>query len=232
MAELWHDINDPGFFRKPKSDNNNKTKYEPSEEPSASKKSEPIATLFDAKFIPPENGLNFNDKCCARVSVKYKEETSQKKVIFKLFCNYNNTSQDLRHNSEAFENNGIAETTLQLFYPDDYTDGSVDYYFTAEHVKGDKPVQSEILTLPYSKAKKLILRFELPQDDEIIKNDILIFFDKDKKYNIKKSIKDGTKNNNFYEFEFTDIPQNTYFSLELDPQNKEEKIIVFEDLEL
>jgi hypothetical protein len=89
MSEQWRDINDPGFFYKP-------VKEEPAKNQTAitdsdikpKEKPGPVASITDAKFVTPESDLKFNDKCPVLVSVKYKEQTTQTRVSFKLFCDY------------------------------------------------------------------------------------------------------------------------------------------------
>ncbi len=151
MSEPWRDINDPGFFCKPTTAPADNTRVAATDELAKPKeKLAPIATLSDAKFVPPQADLKFNDKCPVQVSVQYKEQTPQTRVTFKLFCNYNGDKQDLSCKVDANERNGVAKAELQLFYPDGYNDGPVDFFFTAEHCGGDKVVESGKLTLPKS----------------------------------------------------------------------------------
>jgi hypothetical protein len=149
MSEPWRDINDPGAFFKPEPEPADNTRValtdsatKPKEKPS------PVAKLTDAKFVPPQAGLKFNDKCSVQVAVKYTQETPQTRVTFKLFCDYKGIKQDLKHKIDANESGGIAKAELTLYYPDDYSDGSAEYFFTAEHCRGDKTVESDKLTLP------------------------------------------------------------------------------------
>jgi esterase/lipase len=150
MSEPWHGINDPGFFWKPEPESGNKNQVAITDDPAKPKeKPGPIVSLSDAKFVPPDSGLKFNDKCAVQVSVKYKEKTSQSRVTFKLFCNYNDKKDiDLKSKVDANESNNIAQAQLPLFYPDDYTDGPVEYYFKAEHCRGEKIIPSDKLTIP------------------------------------------------------------------------------------
>ncbi len=149
MSEPWRDINDPGFFCKPTTAPADNTRVaatdelaKPKEKPAA------IATLSDARFVLPQADLQFNDKCPVQVSVQYKEQTPQTRVTFKLFCNYNGDKQDLSCKVDANERNGVAKAELQLFYPDAYSDGPVEFFFTAQHCRGDKNAESDRLTLP------------------------------------------------------------------------------------
>ena len=135
MPELWQDINDPGFFYKPKPEEPKKSQAALTDNDTKPKeKAGPIASLSEAKFVPPESGLKFNDKCPVQVSVTYKEKTPQTRVTFRLFCDYKDKEGlDLNKKVDSNESNGVAKTELPLYYPDDYSDGTVEYFFTAEH---------------------------------------------------------------------------------------------------
>ena len=64
MSEPWHDINDPGYFKKPVKEKAAASAKEADDSPAAEKASS-IVTLSDAKFVPPDDGVDFNDKCPA-----------------------------------------------------------------------------------------------------------------------------------------------------------------------
>jgi hypothetical protein len=233
MPDSWHDINDPGFFIKQKTDVKEKRNAVTDESPAAREKAGAVATLSDAKFVPPDKGVNFNEKCPAQVSVAYKEKTSQTRVTFKLYCTYNGNKQDLKHKADANESDGTAATQLTLFYPDDYKDGDVEYFFTAEHARGDKAIDSSTLTLPFARKGSLLIRLEIDAGDKELENDVFTLFstDKDKKYSQKKTIKDGKKQGeNSVDIEFTDVPNDLSYSLEIDIQKNGEKFLAFEDL--
>ena len=149
MSEPWHDINDPGSWAKPEAAPADNTRVAMTDNDAKPKeKAASIATLSDAKFCPPQSGIKFNDKCSVQVSVTYKEETPRTRVTFKLFCNHKGKKKDLQNKVDSNESNGIAKAQLTFFYPDDYSDGIVEYFFTAEHCRGDKVVESDRLTLP------------------------------------------------------------------------------------
>jgi len=156
MPDPWHGINDPGYWIKPQAAPADNTRVAVTDNDiKAKEKPDPIATLSDAKFVSPQAGVKFNDKCPVQVSVAYKTQTLQTRVTFKLFCNYKGKREDLKTKIDANESNGIAKAELQLFYPDDYSDGSVEYFFTAEHCRGDKVIESDKMTLPTMKSGNL-----------------------------------------------------------------------------
>jgi hypothetical protein len=152
MPEAWHGINDPGFWKKPQPAPAEKKRASVTDSDAKPKeKAAPIASLSDAKFVPSESGLKFNDKCVVQVSVKYKEQTSRTRVTFRIFCNYKDKKQDFNKKVDANESNGIAKTELPLYYPDEYSSGPVEYFFTAEHCVGDKVIDSSKLKIETKK---------------------------------------------------------------------------------
>jgi hypothetical protein len=179
MPDPWHGINDPGYWIKPQAAPSDNTRVAVTDSDTKPKeKAGPVATLSDAKFVPPQAGVKFNDKCPVQVSVKYKEKSSQTRVTFKLFCNYNSKKQDLNKKVDANESNGIAKAELQLFYPEGYETGSVEYFFTAEHCRGDKVVESDKLALPSKKSLEVTIKYsdnanKIPTKAEDILKEIL-----------------------------------------------------------
>jgi hypothetical protein len=152
MPEQWHDINDPGHFFKPKTEqaDNTRVAYKTDPVPEPKKEPPPIEVkLSEGKFLPPDFGLKFNDKCKVQVKVEYLRETSLKRIIFSLFCTYNGKTELMKPDKEGFEENGTAEAEFTLFYPEDYRQGDkADFFFKAAHRRGEKVIESERLTLP------------------------------------------------------------------------------------
>jgi hypothetical protein len=152
MPESWHDINDPGYFFKPKPEPADNTRVAYKTDPVPEPKKEPPATevkLSEGKFLPPDKGLKFNDKCKVQVKVEYLRETSLKRIIFSLFCTYNGKTELMKPDKEGFEEDGIAEAEFTLFYPEDYQQGDkADFFFKASHRRGERVVESEKLTIP------------------------------------------------------------------------------------
>jgi hypothetical protein len=132
----------------------------------AKEKPAPLATLQNAKFVPPKSDLDFNDTCPVQVSVQYRAPSLQTRITFKLFCNYQGKKQDLSCKVDANERDGVAKAELRLFYPDGYKDGTVEYFFTAEHCRGDKVVESDRMKLPMC-AKKIMRGYKGPIVEEI-----------------------------------------------------------------
>jgi hypothetical protein len=229
MSEPWHDINDPGYFIKPV-----REKAAPAaaadDDAAPEDKAGAVVTLSNAKFVPPGDGVGFNDKCPVQVSVAYKETTSQTRITFKLFCTYNGERVDLKHNVDANESGGTAEAQLQLFYPDDYSDGSVDYFFTAEHSRADKAAQSATLTLPHSPAV-IIVRLPAGENASACAGDAIRLFSTDSAstYSRTFAFSEGAKRDDAVEFEFDDVKAGLTYALEIRLDGKD-ACPVFEDL--
>jgi murein DD-endopeptidase MepM/ murein hydrolase activator NlpD len=152
MPSPWHEINDPGKFFKPKPTPADNTRVADKTDPVAEPKKEPPPTevkLSEGKFLQPDGGLKFNDKCKVQVNVEYLRETSIKKITFSLFCTNNGKTEEMKPDKDGFEKNGIAEAEFQLFYPEDYKQGDkADFFIKASHRRGEKVIESKKLTLP------------------------------------------------------------------------------------
>jgi hypothetical protein len=104
----WHDVNDPGFWKKPVKIN----EYQASSIKNASPtdkfdsiakinndKRKPLVKLSDGKFLPPPEGVDFNEKCKVRVKVDFLDESARhmKKVTFSLYSFFQDQTDDLCH---------------------------------------------------------------------------------------------------------------------------------------
>jgi Bacteriophage peptidoglycan hydrolase. len=153
MADKWHDINHPGVWRKPdqeKPDSGTTTPADPADDPPQEDK-QPLVKLSEGKFVPPGEGAEINKKCPVQVNVEYLDDSakSMQKVTFSLYANYNDTTSNLSHYVDGYEQDGVATTEMTMYPPPDYQEGdSVDYFFKADHIRGEKVIDSEDLTLP------------------------------------------------------------------------------------
>jgi len=144
MSRPWHDINAPDLRQKPKQPESNKPAVTDDAPPPAPQK--PLVKLSDGKFVPPDEGAAINKKCPVQVSVEYLDDSakSMKKVTFSLYSNYNGQTSNLSHYADGYEKDGIVQAELILYPPSGYQDGdNVDYFFKAEHIRGEKIIDSE-----------------------------------------------------------------------------------------
>ncbi|MGB7567344.1 MAG: peptidoglycan-binding protein, partial [Chitinivibrionales bacterium] len=154
MADKWHDINHPGVWRKPdkdKPDSGTTTPADSTADDAPPENKQPLVKLSEGKFVPPDEGAEINKKCPVQVNVEYLDDSakSMQKVTFSLYANYNDTASNLSHYVDGYEQDGVATAEMTMYPPPDYQDGdSVDYFFKAEHIRGEKVIDSEDLTLP------------------------------------------------------------------------------------
>jgi predicted TIM-barrel fold metal-dependent hydrolase len=78
-----------------------------------------------------------------------------KKVTFSLYSIFQGKTDDLSHSVDGYEAKGFAEAEMTMHYPPDHRlDGkSAEMFFKAEHLKGEKVVESERIALPYQRKK-------------------------------------------------------------------------------
>ena len=155
MAEKWHDINAPGVWQKPNKDTAKSGTAQPADAADAAddapQEQKPLVKLSDGKFIPPDEGAKINKKCPVQVSVEYLDDSakSMQKVTLSLYANYKGATSNLSHYVDGYEKNGVAQAEMTMYPPPGYQEGDiVDYFFKAEHIRGEKIIDSEDITLP------------------------------------------------------------------------------------
>ncbi len=164
----WCDINDPGFWQKTttiKSSGSSSKGSSPTDSSDTFSQTQntrenPLVKLSEGKFLPPSQGLDFNEKCTVRIKVEFldKSASAMKKVTFRLFSIYKDKINDLCHAVDGYEEGGYAEAEMIMFYPPDHkgNDESAEYFFKAGHVRAEKEFESEKITIPYQKKKIVI----------------------------------------------------------------------------
>jgi hypothetical protein len=168
MTEKWHDINAPGVWRKPNQDSTKSGTGSGATQPAdttdaaedAPQEQKPLVKLSEGKFVPPDKGSEINKKCPVQVSVEYLDDSakSMQKVTFSLYANYKNATSNLSHYVDGYEKDGIAQAEMTMYPPPGYKEGdSVDYFFKVEHIRGEKVIDSEDLTLPME-TKSIVLQ--------------------------------------------------------------------------
>jgi peptidoglycan hydrolase-like protein with peptidoglycan-binding domain len=159
MAEKWHDINAPGVWQKPNQDatksGTGSGTTQPADATDAAddtpQDQKPLVKLSEGKFVPPDEGVEINKKCSVQVSVEYLDNSakSMQKVTFSLYANYKDATSNLSHYVDGYEKDGVAQAEMTMYPPPGYQEGyNVDYFFKAEHIRGEKVIDSEDLTLP------------------------------------------------------------------------------------
>jgi hypothetical protein len=154
----WHDINEPGRVIRGSQKLTQQQKIAPVEFIAdtiiAKEEPEKEVKLSCPKFLEGDEGFKFNKKCRAQVTVDYLKETFRKKVTFSLFSEYKGKIQDMHHEVIGYEESGLAEAEITLYYNDEhysdyYYDQSiqVDYFFKATHPTA-KEIESPRLTMP------------------------------------------------------------------------------------
>jgi hypothetical protein len=164
----WHDIDDPGFYKKPSK--TNASSSQSSEKASSTDnfdsntnkadERKALVKLSEGKFLPPAEGVDFNEKCKVRVKVEFLGDSvrSMKKVTFSLFSIFQDKTEDLCHCVDGYEENGFAEAEMTMYYPSGHRgDGKkAEYFFKASHVRGEKEIESEEITLPFQRKQIVI----------------------------------------------------------------------------
>lgn len=118
----WHDVNDPGFFKKGEGDDPNAATATQEEEQQPAKK-EPEVRLKKAYWKEGADGYEFTKECVVVVEGEYLVKTSRKRVTGNLYVIYNGEEEDLKHEASGFlEDNGTAELKVKLFYGKKYFD--------------------------------------------------------------------------------------------------------------
>jgi hypothetical protein len=143
MADKWHDINAPGTWQKPDPDKPTPESNKPADaaKDAPPEPQKPLIKLSEGKFVPPDEGTEINKKCPIQVNVEYLDDSakSMQKVTFSLYANYNDTSSNLNCYVDGYEKDGIAHAEMTMYPPPGYMEGdSVDYFFKAEHIRGEK----------------------------------------------------------------------------------------------
>ena len=167
MAEQWHDIDDPGIWVKPKAAQPDATAAQAQSQPPLEGKKEAYVRLSKGEFLPPTEGIDFNQKCKVRVKVDYLNDLGKpmKKVTFSLFSIYKDETKSLSQTVDGYEKDGYAEAEMTMYYPPGHKgDDSARLFFKAFHLRGEKKIESEKITLPQKEAK-------VPKETD----DVLIF---------------------------------------------------------
>jgi outer membrane protein OmpA-like peptidoglycan-associated protein len=159
MSTEWHDINNPGAFKR--KDQEQSAKPASAEDSSAqSSAPEQKVILRNGTFSPGADGYAFAKKVKVGVEATLDGGSAGDSisglVTFGLFSKHKNVEQDHKHSVDSGVHDGKAEGELTLYYDDGYYDAGmpqdekVEYYFKASHAKAQQPLTSETLEMPQS----------------------------------------------------------------------------------
>lgn len=176
----WRDINDFYFVRGKKEP---KPEHEDIEEPQEEQREEKVlieVRLSKPLFIKPGEGYIANKPCKMQVSAEFLEETNRKRVTFDVYSSYNKGKEVQEYSGlEGFIKDDFAVAEMKYLplnedYVSDNTkaeDATYEIRFVVLHTKGEKPVESDVLVMPYLEKKTgsvSILFFS--ETDEVIEN--------------------------------------------------------------
>jgi hypothetical protein len=109
-------------------------------------------TLRNARFLPDDT-TNFNRPCKITVDV---EGTPKGAIQFALWAKYKDIEYDLKHSQNAYEQDGKAQTELELYYVDEYytdfyqkgeVEAKVEYFAKILNCAA-REIKSELFTMP------------------------------------------------------------------------------------
>ncbi len=109
-------------------------------------------TLRNARFLPDDT-TNFNRPCKITVDV---EGTPKGAIQFALWAKYKDIEYDLNHSQNAYEQDGKAQTELELYYVDEYytdfyqkgeVEAKVEYFAKILNCAA-REIKSELFTMP------------------------------------------------------------------------------------
>ncbi len=131
------------------------------EEPFEDEEEEPKISLSNPRFIRPESGYDFEERCTAEVTISEIGENPTKDVEARLYCNYKDSVSEFVFATSGEYANGTVEISINLDYPDAYLAdlendeaSSVEFYFEASHSEATESVTSSVITLPDNQAGK------------------------------------------------------------------------------
>jgi hypothetical protein len=157
VAELWHDINDPGAFAgKPEPEESTSAAETEQTGQESPEKQEPEVKLVSAVWEVRETGFEFNKKCNLKVSAEFLKETFRKKITCQLFVVFNGQEEDLHHQVDAeLGDDGAATVEMTLYYGNDYYNALPDnpealcqYKAKVTHPTATAELESALLDMP------------------------------------------------------------------------------------
>ncbi len=130
--------------------------------------------LLEGKWLPGEDGFQFNKKCKVQVKARFLKETGRRKITLSTFVEYEGEEEDLGLQVEIdLNDDGIAEGEVMLYYGDKYSDAlrekpeaKCHYLFKATHNTAKNELESEQLEMPQGPANEYYGGYELQEGDK------------------------------------------------------------------
>ncbi len=239
MSQEFRGINDFYFVKK----NTQEKEAQPvdtEEESAAQDKESPEVKLIEGKWLPGDEGFQFNKKCIAQIKAEFLKETNRKKVTIDTFVEFDGEEEDLGQQVEAFlDDECVGEAEVTLFYGEKYSDAirenpgaTCTYKFIAHHSACEKDVESALLEMPAGNKVNFRITIQIDPDDEDSQDDTIKLFSTDdaKTYDSTLTIKDDkVPGDNKLTLEFTELDENLAYTLEVNPGNEGNLYYLFEN---
>lgn len=112
--------------------------------------------LQEGKWLPGDDGFQFNKTCFLQIKGRYLKETKCKKVIFDIYVEFEDEEEDLCQQVEAYlDDKCEAKAEAILFYGEKYSKAYNDnpnlkchYKFKAHNNTCKNDIESELLEMP------------------------------------------------------------------------------------
>lgn len=237
MADNFHDINEPGVWKK-KPEGGSAQTAAPAEEASPAPKQEAKVFLKNGRFEPGSDGYAFTKKVKVKVDVEEEGNQGEKikgLVTFKLFSRYKGKEMNHNHEVDVGIHDGVAEAELTLYYDDGYYDDRmpadeiVEYFFRASHKRCSEVHESKVLTLPET-GGKLRISLHIDPEDEAAQNDTFTLRSTDEKVTYEKilTVKDDCdSSNDILDLVFDGVDPALSYTLEADLGEDGELELIF-----
>ncbi len=240
MPQKWRGIND-FYFVKGKTKEQEAQPVDTEEDSAAEEEEESTEVkLIEGKWLPGDEGFQFNKECIAHVKAEFLKKTSRKKVTLSTFVEFEGEEEDLCQQVEVFlDDGGIGETKVTLFYGEKYgkairenPGATCNYKFKAHHNTCAKDIESELLEMPTGNKVNFRITLQIDPDDENSQDDTIRLFSTDdaKTYGKTLTIKDDkVPGDNCLTLEFTELNENPAYTLEVNPGNQGNIYFLFEN---
>ncbi len=243
----FHDINSAGFFegkkKGPEKHKKRITGVDDYDDAPVEEKWEPEVRLISAGWVSGPKGFDHYDSCFVEVKGEYLKKTIRARIKGRLFCIYDGVEEDLNYEIEGWLNKdtGIARMKIgKLWFANQehhkawYNDKSTKAEYIVKgifHTRGQNTIDSPVLKMPVSNKKVLRISIDINPDDPKSQDDVFRLFSTDEKASYSKvlTVKDDRiAGNETLDLEFTDLPGDLTYTLEVNPGGGEKTYPLFE----